>query len=126
MLEQIHKVFIDKFILTNSPEQAAREAGISAKEALSVGIDFLKNPEIREAIELRKADFKEAYSAITIDKETLTRMLMFQYESANRQGRSKEATDILCRIGEINGVNLNDIKVDPITLIINNLDENKI
>lgn len=126
MLELVHKKFIDKFILTNSPEQAARWAGISEQEALTAGIEFLKNPEIREAIEKRKLDFDIAYSAISIDKQSLTRMLMFQYEAANKQGKNKEATDILCRIGEINGVSLDDIKVDPIVLEINNLDKDKI
>lgn len=126
MLEQVHKVFIDRFILTNSPEQAAIDSGINRRDALTAGIEFLKNPEVREAIEKRKEDFREAYSTIKIDKETLVRMLMFQYESANKQGKSKEATDILCRIGEINGVSLNDIKADPIQLIINNLDKDKI
>lgn len=126
MLEPIHKKFIDKFILTNSPEQAANLAGISQSEALTAGIEFLKNPEIREAIEKRKQDFDIAYSAIKIDKESLTRMLMYQYENANRQGKNKEATDILCRIGEINGISLDEVKIEPVVLEINNLDEGKI
>lgn len=126
MLENVHKIFIDKFIQTNSPELAAKEAGVPVKEALRAGIEFLKNEEIREAIQQRLNDFNEAYSSIKFDKQTLLRLLMLQYEQANKAGKTKEATDILIKIGEVQGIKLNEVKMEPINFIIKNLDENSI
>jgi hypothetical protein len=40
--------------------------------------------------------------------------------------RTKEATEILSKIAEANGIDLKQIQVEPINLIINNLDEDKI
>ena len=52
--------------------------------------------------------------------------MMFQYEKANRFNKTKEAADILSRIAEVQGINLNDVKMEPVNLIINNLDSERI
>lgn len=103
MLEKIHKIFIDKFLQTYSIEQSAKAAGIPQSEALTAGIEFLKNPEVILALEARKNDIIQAYSNITLDKQSLLRLLMLQYENANRQEKTKEAADILCKIAETQG-----------------------
>ena len=52
--------------------------------------------------------------------------MMLQYEKANRLGKTKEAVEILTKVAEAQGVDIKTIKVDPIILQINNLDENKV
>lgn len=126
MLEDIHYRFIDKYLQTYSIEEAAREAGIPHKEALSAGIDMLNNPEIQQALKERTEDFKKAFSVIDFDKERIAAAMMLQYERANKMGKTKEAVDILAKIAEVKGIDFKAMKLDPINFIINNLDENRI
>lgn len=126
MLEEIHKKFIDNFLQTYSIEEAARKAGVPNKDALRAGIDMLNNKEIQEALKERSIEFDNATKVYQLSKERFVTILFNQYEKANRQGRTKEAVDILCRIAEAQGVDLKTIKIDPVNIVINNLDENKI
>ena len=61
-----------------------------------------------------------------LDKNRLLTLMMLQYEKANRLGKTKEAVEILTKVAEAQGVDIKTIKVDPIILQINNLDENKV
>ena len=61
-----------------------------------------------------------------LDKNRLLTLMMLQYEKANRLGKTKEAVEILTKVAEDQGVDIKTIKVDPIILQINNLDENKV
>lgn len=126
MLEEIHKQFIDNFLQTYSIEESARKAGIPNKEAMRAGIDMLNNPEIQKALQERALQYDNVTRVYQLTKERLIGILFNQYEKANRTGRSKEAVDILWKIAEAQGLDLKTIKIDPINLIINNLDENKI
>lgn len=126
MLEEIHKKFIDNFLQTYSIEESARKAGIPNQEAMRAGIDMLNNPEIQEALQKRAIEFDNATKVYKLSKERFIAILFNQYEKANKQGRTKEAVEILARIAEAQGVDLKTIKIDPVNIIINNLDENKI
>ena len=74
----------------------------------------------------RAKEFDEATSALKLTKERFISIMMFQYEKANRFNKTKEAADILSRIAEVQGINLSDIKIEPVNLIINNLDSERI
>ena len=126
MLEELHQKFVDAFIQTWSPEEAARKAGIPNSEAQKAGIDLLQNPLIQSAIQERQKAFDVAYSGMRLDKNRLLTLMMLQYEKANRLGKTKEAVEILTKVAEARGVDIKTIKVDPIILQINNLDENKV
>ena len=125
MLADIHERFIDYYLQTLSIEEAARKAGIN-EDPLTAGINLLSNPEIQTAMAKRAKEFDEATSALKLTKERFISIMMFQYEKANRFNKTKEAADILSRIAEVQGINLSDIKIEPVNLIINNLDSERI
>lgn len=125
MLADIHERFIDYYLQTLSIEEAARKAGIN-EDPLTAGINLLSNPEIQAAMSKRAKEFDEATSALKLTKERFISIMMFQYEKANRYNKTKEAADILSKIAEVQGINLSDIKIEPVNLIINNLDSERI
>ena len=125
MLADIHERFIDYYLQTLSIEEAAKKAGIN-EDPLTAGINLLSNPEIQAAMAKRAKEFHEATSALKLTKERFISIMMFQYEKANRFNKTKEAADILSRIAEVQGINLNDVKMEPVNLIINNLDSERI
>ena len=125
-LSKEHWIFIDNYIQTLDYAAAAREIGISNKEAPTAGLNLLANKEIQDAIKLRRSELIDAMQAIPMNKEQILATMMFQYQKANKLDRTKEATEILGKIAEANGIDLKQIQVEPINLIINNLDENKI
>lgn len=125
-LSKEHWIFIDNYIQTLDYAAAAKEMGVPAKEAVTAGLNLISNKEIQDAIKLRRSELVEAMKAIPLSKEQILATMMFQYQKANKLDRTKEATEILSKIAEANGIDLTKIQVEPINLIINNLDENKI
>ena len=125
MLLDIHERFIDYYLQTLSIEEAARKAGIT-EDPLTAGINLLSNPEVQAAMAKRAKEFDEATSSLKLTKERFISIMMFQYEKANRFNKTKEAADILSKIAEVQGINLSDIKIEPVNLIINNLDSERI
>lgn len=125
-LSKEHWIFIDNYIQTLDYAAAAKEMGVPQKEAVTAGLNLISNKEIQDAIKLRRSELVEAMKAIPLSKEQILATMMFQYQKANKLDRTKEATEILSRIAEANGIDLTKIQVEPINLIINNLDENKI
>lgn len=125
-LSKEHWIFIDNYIQTLDYAAAAREIGVPNKEAPTAGLNLLANKEIQEAIKLRRSELIDAMQAIPMNKEQILATMMFQYQKANKLDRTKEATEILSKIAEANGIDLKQIQVEPINLIINNLDEDKI
>lgn len=125
-LSKEHWIFIDNYIQTLDYAAAAREIGVPNKEAPTAGLNLLANKEIQEAIKLRRSELIDAMQAIPMNKEQIFATMMFQYQKANKLDRTKEATEILGKIAEANGIDLKQIQVEPINLIINNLDEEKI
>lgn len=126
-LTKEHWVFIDTYIQTMDYAYSAEQmGGISKKEAVTVGLNLLANKEIQEAIKLRRSELVDAMKAIPMNKEQVLATMMFQYQQANKQGKTKEAIDILSQIAQAQGIDMKTIQAEPVTLIINNLDENKI
>lgn len=125
-LSKEHWIFIDNYIQTLDYAAAAREIGVPNKEAPTAGLNLLANKEIQDAIKLRRSELIDAMQAIPMSKEQILATMMFQYQKANKLDRTKEATEILSKIAEANGIDLKQIQVEPINLIINNLDEDKI
>lgn len=122
-----HLRFIDTYIQTMDYARAAQAMGnISKVDAATVGLDLISNIEIQDAIKKRRDQLVDAMKAIPMSKEQILAVMMFQYQEANRQGKSKEATDILAQIAQAEGIDLKSIQVEPVKLVINNLDENKL
>lgn len=127
MLTKEHRIFIDKYIQTMDYAIAAQAmGGISQKEAVTVGLDLLSNKEIQEGIKQRRDEIVGVMKNIPMNKEQVLATMMFQYQEANRQGKTKEAVDILNQIAQAQGIDMKTIQAEPITLIINNLDKDKI
>lgn len=126
MLTELQEKFIDCYLQTYSPEEAAKKAGIPHTEALKAGIDLLNNEEIQNRLKERSREFQTAYNALPLTKERLIGVMFTQYEKANRLGRTKEAVEILSKIAEASGINFKELQVEPINFIINNLDESNI
>lgn len=127
MLTKEHWIFIDTYIQTMDYAYAAEQmGGISKKEAVTVGLNLLGNSEIRDAIKLRRSELVDVMKSIPMSKEQVLATMMFQYQQANKQGKTKEAVDILSQIAMAQGIDMKTIQGEPITLIINNLDKDKI
>lgn len=126
-LTKEHWVFIDTYIQTMDYAYAAEQmGGISKKEAVTAGLNLLANKEIQEGIKLRRMELIDAMKAIPMNKEQVIATMMFQYQQANKQGKTKEAVEILSQIAQAQGIDMKSIQVEPIQLIINNLDKDKI
>lgn len=127
MLTKEHWIFIDTYIQTMDYAYAAEQmGGISKKEAVTVGLNLLGNSEIQDAIKLRRSELVDVMKSIPMSKEQVLATMMFQYQQANKQGKTKEAVDILSQIAQAQGIDIKAIQPEPITLIINNLDKDKI
>ena len=127
MLTKEHWIFIDTYIQTMDYAYAAEQmGGISKKEAVTVGLNLLGNSEIQDAIKLRRSELVDVMKSIPMSKEQVLATMMFQYQQANKQGKTKEAVDILSQIALAQGIDMKTIQAEPITLIINNLDKDKI
>ena len=125
-LSKEHWLFIDTYIQTLDYAEAARQMGVPAKEAVTAGLNLIANKEIQDAIKLRRSELVDAMQSIPMNKEQILATMMFQYQKANKLDRTKEATEILSKIAEANGIDMKQIQVEPINLIINNLNEDKI
>jgi len=126
-LTKEHWTFVDTYIQTMDYAYAAEQmGGVSKREAVTVGLNLLANKEIQEAIQKRRDEVVEVMKSIPMNKEQVLATMMFQYQQANKQGKTKEAVDILGQIALAQGIDMKTIQAEPIQLIINNLDENKI
>ena len=110
-LTKEHWIFIDTYIQTLDYAYAARQMGVNSKEAVTAGLNLIANKEIQDAIKLRRSELVEAMQAIPMSKEQILATMMFQYQQANAQQKTKEATEILAKIAEANGIDLKQIQV---------------
>lgn len=125
-LDEQQERFIDNYLQSHSIEQSAISAGYDKRSALSVGIDLLANEEIQERLKEREKDFSLVAENSKLTPDRLLMTMMFQYEKANRYGKTKEAVEILEKIAKWSGINPEAMQVNPINIEIYNLDENKI
>lgn len=126
MIDEQQKKFIDAYLQTYSIEQSAIKAGYDKREAMTIGVDLLANKEIQEALKAREKDFDSIAQSSKLTPERLLNTMMFQYEKANRFGKTKEAVEILEKIARWSGVNPEAMQINPVIIEINNLDESKI
>ena len=118
--------FIDEYLQTYSIEASAISAGFPKKDAMTIGIDLLASPEIQKRLKERENVFNQIAQSNKMTKERLLNTMMFQYNKANKFGKTKEAVDILERIAKWCGVDPDNVKTDPVVINITNLDESKI
>lgn len=126
MLDKQQEKFIDKYLVTYNMEGAAIAAGYPREEALKIAIDLLSTDVIQEALKERGQQLEQAMTASKMTKEKFITTMYYQYVTAVNRGDIKCATDILEKIARWSGISPDDIKVEPVNLIINNVDESKI
>lgn len=125
-LDDKQKIFIDEYIQSYSIESSAIKAGYKKQEAMTVGIDLLSNRIVQEYMKEREKQFAKIAELNKFTPDRLLNAMMFQYNKANKFGKTKEAVEILEKIAKWNGINPEALKTNPVIININNLDEDKI
>lgn len=118
--------FIDNYLQTYSAEIAAIKAGYPKEEALKIGLDLLSNSIIDDAIKAREKELESSSEMLKMSKERLLRSMYYIYNEALKKGRTNEAIGILEKIATWSGVKPDEVQLEPVQLIINNLNDNKI
>lgn len=125
-LDEQQLKFIDSYIQTYSAELAAIKAGYPKENALKIGLDLLANKIIDEAIKERELQLNSSSEQLKMSKERLLRSMYYLYNEAIKKGRTNEAITILEKIATWSGVNPDEVQIEPVQLVINNLDETKL
>lgn len=118
--------FIDEYLQSYSIESSAIAAGFPKQEAMTIGINLLSSPDVQRQLKERELVFNQIATDNKITKERLLTAMMFQYNKANKFGKTKEAIEILERMARWNGIDPDTVKTEPVVINISNLDENKI
>lgn len=126
MLDDKQTKFIDNYIQSYAVEMSAIKAGYPKEEALKIGLDLLSNSTIKQAIEERENALNQDAKSLKMNKEKLLRTMYFLYSQSVKDRQITQAVNILEKIATWSGVNPDEVQLDPVQLIINNLDENKI
>lgn len=125
-LNEQQKKFIDEYLQSYSIEESALRAGFKKDEALQIGINLLANDIIQSHLKAREKELESLNSILKMDKNKLLLAMYYQYNKAARRNDTKNAIDILEKIARWSGVNPDEVVLEPVQLIINNVDENKI
>lgn len=126
MLDGKQIKFIDNYIQSYAVEMSAIKAGYPKDDALKIGLDLLSNSTIKEAIEEREKNLNQNAQCLKMNKEKLLRTMYFLYSQSVKDRQITQAVNILEKIATWSGVNPDEVQLDPVQLIINNLDETKI
>ena len=126
MLDDKQIKFIDNYIQSYAVEMSAIKAGYPKEDALKIGLDLLSNSTIKEAIEEREKNLNQNVQCLKMNKEKLLRTMYFLYSQSVKDRQITQAVNILEKIATWSGVNPDEVQLDPVQLIINNLDETKI
>lgn len=126
MLDDKQIKFIDNYIQSYAVEMSAIKAGYPKDDALKIGLDLLSNSTIKEAIEERERNLNQNAQSLKMNKEKLLRTMYFLYSQSVKDRQITQAVNILEKIATWSGVNPDEVQLDPVQLIINNLDETKI
>jgi phage terminase small subunit len=126
MLDDKQIKFIDNYIQSYAVEMSAIKAGYPKDDALKIGLDLLSNSTIKQAIEERENALNQDAKSLKMNKEKLLRTMYFLYSQSVKDRQITQAVNILEKIATWSGVNPDEVQLDPVQLIINNLDENKI
>lgn len=126
MLDDKQIKFIDNYIQSYAVEMSAIKAGYPKDDALKIGLDLLSNSTIKQAIEERENALNQDAKSLKMNKEKLLRTMYFLYSQSVKDRQITQAVNILEKIATWSGVNPDEVQLDPVQLIINNLDENEI
>lgn len=126
MLDDKQIKFIDNYIQSYAVEMSAIKAGYPKDDALKIGLDLLSNSTIKEAIEEREKNLNQNAQSLKMNKEKLLRTMYFLYSQSVKDRQITQAVNILEKIATWSGVNPDEVQLDPVQLIINNLDETNI
>lgn len=126
MIDDKQQKFIDNYLLTFNMEGSARAAGYPRENSLQIAIDLLSNDMIIQALQERSEQLNKVMQGTKLTKERFITTMYYQYTQAVNRGDIRGATDILEKIARWNGLEPDAIDVNPINLIINNVDENKL
>lgn len=126
MLDDKQTKFIDNYIQSYAVEMSAIKAGYPKDDALKIGLDLLSNSTIKQAIEERENALNQDAKSLKMNKEKLLRTMYFLYSQSVKDRQITQAVNILEKIATWSGVNPDEVQLDPVQLIINNLDENEI
>lgn len=126
MLDDKQIKFIDNYIQSYAVEMSVIKAGYPKEDALKIGLDLLSNSTIKEAIEEREKNLSQNAQCLKMNKEKLLRTMYFLYSQSVKDRQITQAVNILEKIATWSGVNPDEVQLDPVQLIINNLDETKI
>lgn len=126
MLDDKQIKFIDNYIQSYAVEMSAIKAGYPKDDALKIGLDLLSNSTIKQAIEERENALNQDAKSLKMNKEKLLRTMYFLYSQSVKDRQITQAVNILEKIATWSGVNPDEVQLDPVQLIINNLDETKI
>lgn len=126
MLDDKQIKFIDYYIQSYAVEMSAIKAGYPKDDALKIGLDLLSNSTIKEAIEEREKNLNQNAQSLKMNKEKLLRTMYFLYSQSVKDRQITQAVNILEKIATWSGVNPDEVQLDPVQLIINNLDDTKI
>lgn len=118
--------FVDNYLQSYAVETSAIKAGYPKEDALKIGLDLLANKEIAHAIEEREKQLNINSEGLKMSKERLLRTMYFLYSQSVKDRQITQAMNILEKIASWNGIKPDEVQIDPVQLIINNLDENKI
>lgn len=124
-LDDKQKVFIDRYLTTLNPAQAAIDAKYNRQDAEKIGLELLANSTIKDAIKERRSELNSIIEDIQFEKEDLLRIYWDMFNDAKKKGKITEARSILNDIARYNGVNPDEVKREMVVLKFN-LDENKI
>lgn len=123
MLDEQQKRFVYQFLVTSSPEGSAIAAGYPREDAAIIAIEFLNNEEILEAIKDMEAKMLKALEVNKMTKERLLLSMQYNYQQALRRNDTRTAVDVLERIAKWQGVEPDKVTMEPVKLVINNLDD---
>lgn len=126
MLDEKQTKFVNEYIQSYSIEQAARNAGYPREDCLLIGLDLISNEEIQKAIQEREKQLESLAPILKLDKNKLLMTMYYQYNNASQRRDTKTAIDILEKIAKWSGLNPDEVVLEPVQLIINNVDETKI
>lgn len=125
-LNEQQKRFIDEYLQSYSIEGASIKAGYKKEEALNIGIELLSNPVIQEALKEREEQFNQIAELSKLTPERLLNTMVYQYNRANKYGKTKEAVEILEKIAKWNGINPETVRTNPVIINISGVDGDKI
>lgn len=123
MLDDMQKRFVYQFLVTSSPEGSAVAAGYPRENAAYIAIELLNNEEILEAIKDMEKKMLKALEATKMTKERLLLCMQYNYQQSLKRSDTRTAIEILERMAKWQGVEPDKVTMEPVKLIINNLDE---